>query len=105
MRISTATRSSSASARHSENGTTRSGASLLTRGGAGTALTEAGIAAAIVREGDEVRRTDTALAVRVRRAADALGAVRAEDERRIEIGLRADRAREVRVRASRARRC
>ena len=60
-------------------------------------LTEAGVAAAIIREGDEVRLTDAALAARVRRAADALGAARAEDERRIEVGLRADRAREVGV--------
>lgn len=60
-------------------------------------LTEAGVAAALIREGDEVRLTDTALAARVRRAADALGAARAEDERRIEIALRADRAREVGV--------
>ncbi|WP_019012877.1 DUF4139 domain-containing protein [Elioraea tepidiphila] len=60
-------------------------------------LTETGVAAALIREGDEVRLTDTALAARVRRAADALGAARTEDERRIEIGLRADRAREVGV--------
>lgn len=60
-------------------------------------LTEAGVAAALLREGDEVRLTDAALAARVRRAADALGAARAEEERRIEIGLRADRAREVGV--------
>lgn len=60
-------------------------------------LTEAGVAAALIREGDEVRLTDTALAARVRRAADVLGAARAEDERRIEIALRADRAREVGV--------
>jgi hypothetical protein len=60
-------------------------------------LTQAGLAAALVREGEEVRLSDTALAARVRRAADALAAARAEDERQIEIGLRADRAREVGV--------
>jgi hypothetical protein len=60
-------------------------------------LTEAGIAAALIREGGEVRIADPDLAARVRRAADALSAARAEDERRIEIGLRADRAREVGV--------
>lgn len=60
-------------------------------------LTETGLAAALVREGEEVRLVDAALAARVRRAADALAAARAEDERRIEIALRADRAREVGV--------
>lgn len=60
-------------------------------------LTETGLAAALVREGEEVRLADAALAARVRRAADALAAARAEDERRIEIALRADRAREVGV--------
>ncbi|WP_439577477.1 DUF4139 domain-containing protein [Elioraea sp.] len=60
-------------------------------------LTETGLAAVVIREGDEVRLADAAFAARVRRAADALGAARAEDQRRIEIALRADRAREVGV--------
>lgn len=60
-------------------------------------LTETGLASALVREGEEVRLADAGLAARVRRAADALAAARAEDERRIEIALRADRAREVGV--------
>ena len=58
-------------------------------------VTDTGIATAFVREGEEVRLADAALAARVRRAADALAAVRTEDERRIEIALRADRARDV----------
>ncbi len=58
-------------------------------------VTDTGIATAFVREGEEVRLSDTALAARVRRAADALAAVRTEDERRIEIALRADRTRDV----------
>jgi len=58
-------------------------------------ITDTGLATAIVREGEEVRLHDAALAQRIRRAADALAAVRTEDQRRIEIALKADRARDV----------
>lgn len=58
-------------------------------------ITENGLASAIVREGEELRLRDGALARRIRRAADALAAVRTEDQRRIEIALRADRTRDV----------
>lgn len=60
-------------------------------------VTPTGIATVLLREGDEVKLTDTALAARVARAAEALAAARSEDERRIEIRLRADRARQVAV--------
>jgi hypothetical protein len=51
-------------------------------------MTETRAAAALIHEGDAVGITDPDLAARVRRAADALSAARAADERRIEIGLR-----------------
>ncbi|MBP0465647.1 hypothetical protein J5Y09_17100 [Roseomonas sp. PWR1] len=60
-------------------------------------VTPRGIVTVLLREGDEVKLTDEALAARVARAAEALAAARSEDERRIEIRLRADRARQVAV--------
>lgn len=60
-------------------------------------VTPTGITTVLLREGDEVKLTDTALAARVARAAEALAAARSADERRIEIRLRADRARQVAV--------
>ncbi|MBR0669728.1 hypothetical protein [Neoroseomonas soli] len=60
-------------------------------------VTPTGIATVLLREGDEVKLADTALAARVARAAEALAAARSADERRIEIRLRADRARQVAV--------
>lgn len=58
-------------------------------------VTDAGIATAMVREGEEVRLLDAALSARIRRAADALAATRSEDERRIEIDLGSDQTRDV----------
>lgn len=73
-------------------------------GGAGAAgglrltlVTPTGLRAVLLREGDEVTLTDAALAARVARAAEALAAARSADERRIEIRLRAERARRVAV--------
>ena len=70
-----------------------------------TAETEAGLALSLIAQrgllsvllkpGDEVTLTDPALAARVARAAEALAAARSDDERRIEIRLKADRARQV----------
>ena len=70
-----------------------------------TAETEAGLALSLIaprgllsvllKPGDEVTLTDPALAARVARAAEALAAARSDDERRIEIRLKADRARQV----------
>jgi hypothetical protein len=51
----------------------------------------------LLKPGDEVTLTDPALAARVARAAEALAAARSDDERRIEIRLRSDRARQVAV--------
>jgi hypothetical protein len=51
----------------------------------------------LLKSGDEVTVTDPALAARVARAAEALAAARSDDERRIEIRLRSDRARQVAV--------
>jgi hypothetical protein len=62
-----------------------------------TLITPTGLRTVLLREGDEVTLTDTALAARVARAAEALAAARSNDERRIEIRLRADRARQVAV--------
>jgi hypothetical protein len=62
-----------------------------------TLVTPRGLVTALLREGEEVQLTDTALAGRVARAAEALAAARSADERRVEIGLRADRVREVTV--------
>jgi hypothetical protein len=62
-----------------------------------TLITATGLRTVMLREGDEVTLTDTALAQRVARAAEALAAARSNDERRIEIRLRADRARQVAV--------
>jgi hypothetical protein len=60
-------------------------------------VTPRGLVTVLLREGDEVRLTDEALATRVARAAEALAAARTADERRIEIRLRAERARQVAV--------
>jgi len=60
-------------------------------------VTERGLVTVLLREGDEVKLVDEALAARVARAAEALAAARSADERRIEIRLRADRARQVAV--------
>jgi hypothetical protein len=62
-----------------------------------TLITPTGLRTVLLREGDEVVLADTALAQRVARAAEALAAARSADERRIEIRLRADRARQVAV--------
>jgi len=62
-----------------------------------TLITPRGLVTALLREGDEITLTDQALAARVARAAEALAAARSADERRIEIRLRADRARQVAV--------
>lgn len=56
-----------------------------------------GLLSVLLKSGDEVTLTDPALAARVARAAEALAAVRSDDERRIEIRLRSDRARQVAV--------
>lgn len=62
-----------------------------------TLITPRGLVTALLREGEEVQLTDASLAARVARAAEALAASRSADERRIEIALRADRARNVAV--------
>jgi hypothetical protein len=62
-----------------------------------TLITPTGLRTVMLREGDEVTLTDAGLAGRVARAAEALAAARSADERRIEIRLRADRARQVAV--------
>jgi hypothetical protein len=54
-----------------------------------------GLLSVLLKPGDEVTLTDPALAARVARAAEALAAARSDDERRIEIRLKADRARQV----------
>ncbi len=51
-------------------------------------LTEAGLRGLVLREGEEVRLLDQALAARLRRAAEALAAARTSDERVVEIRLR-----------------
>jgi hypothetical protein len=56
-----------------------------------------GLLSVVLKPGDEVTLTDPALATRVARAAEALAAARSDDERRIEIRLRSDRARQVAV--------
>ena len=56
-----------------------------------------GLLSVLLKSGDEVTLTDPALAARVARAAEALAAARSDDERRIEIRLRSDRARQVAV--------
>ena len=56
-----------------------------------------GLLSVMLKPGDEVTLTDPALAARVARAAEALAAARSDDERRIEIRLRSDRARQVAV--------
>jgi hypothetical protein len=59
-------------------------------------LTPQGLRLLLLREGEEVRLTDAALAARIVRAAEALAASRTADERLIEIRLRgAAAAREV----------
>ncbi len=62
-----------------------------------TLITPRGLVTVLLREGDEVKLLDEALAARVARAAEALAAARTADERRIDIRLRADRARQVAV--------
>lgn len=62
-----------------------------------TLVTERGLRTVLLREGDEVTLTDTTLASRVARAAEALAAARSADERRIEITLRGAAARQVAV--------
>ncbi len=62
-----------------------------------TLITPRGLVTVLLREGDEVKLLDEALAGRVARAAEALAAARTADERRIDIRLRADRARQVAV--------
>jgi hypothetical protein len=56
-----------------------------------------GLLSVLLKPGDEVTLTDPALATRVARAAEALAAARSDDERRIEMRLRSDRARQVTV--------
>ncbi|MBL6076879.1 DUF4139 domain-containing protein [Belnapia sp. T18] len=58
-------------------------------------LSEKGLRLLLLREGEEVSLTDAGLAARIARAAEALAAARAADERQVEIRLRADAAREV----------
>ncbi|WP_338147772.1 hypothetical protein [Neoroseomonas terrae] len=62
-----------------------------------TLITQRGLVTVMLREGDEVRLLDEGLAARVARAAESLAAARSADERRIDIRLRADRARQVAV--------
>lgn len=62
-----------------------------------TLITERGLTTVLLREGDEVKLLDEGLAARVARAAESLAAARAADERRLDIRLRADRARQVAV--------
>lgn len=62
-----------------------------------TLVTAAGLTTVLLREGDEVKLLDEGLAARVARAAESLAAARMADERRIDIRLRADRARQVAV--------
>jgi hypothetical protein len=56
-----------------------------------------GLLSVLLKPGDEVTLTDPALAARVARAAEVLSEARSDDERRIEIRLRSDRARQVAV--------
>ncbi|MBW8269342.1 DUF4139 domain-containing protein [Caldovatus sp. SYSU G05006] len=58
-------------------------------------ITPGGLRSLVVREGEEVRLTDAALAARVARAAEALAAARTADTRAVEVALRAERPREV----------
>ena len=58
-------------------------------------IAQRGLLSVLLKPGDEVTLTDPALAARVARAAEALAAARSDDERRIEIRLKADRARQV----------
>ncbi|WP_149540511.1 DUF4139 domain-containing protein [Siccirubricoccus phaeus] len=59
-------------------------------------LTPQGLRLLLLREGEEVRLTDAALAARIARAAEAMAASRSADERQVEIRLRgAGAAREV----------
>lgn len=58
-------------------------------------ITPTGLRSLVIREGDEVRLTDAALAARVARAAEALAAARTADTREVEVALRAERPREV----------
>ncbi|GAA0581556.1 hypothetical protein GCM10009416_20080 [Craurococcus roseus] len=51
-------------------------------------LTEAGLRLLVLREGDEVRLADAAMAARLDRAAEALAAARTADERVVEVRLR-----------------
>ncbi len=60
-------------------------------------IAQRGLLSVLLKPGDEVTLTDPALAARVARAAEALAAARSDDERRIEIRLRSDRARQVAV--------
>ena len=62
-----------------------------------TLITPTGLISVLLREGEEIRLSDTTLAGRVARAAEAVAASRTNDERRVEIALRADRARDVAV--------
>jgi hypothetical protein len=59
-------------------------------------LTDAGMRSLMLRDGDEVKLRDRALAARLRRAAEALATARSADEREIEVRLRGTQgAREV----------
>jgi hypothetical protein len=58
-------------------------------------IAPSGLLSVLLKPGDEVTLTDPALAARVARAAEALAAARSDDERRIEIRLKADRSRQV----------
>ncbi|MBL6456594.1 DUF4139 domain-containing protein [Belnapia sp. T6] len=60
-----------------------------------TLLTPGGLRLLVLREGEEVRLADPALAARLARAAEALAAARSAEERLLEISLRAPAAREV----------
>ncbi|MES2713379.1 MAG: hypothetical protein V4653_17500 [Pseudomonadota bacterium] len=62
-----------------------------------TLITPTGLVTILLREGEDIRLSDSTLAGRVARAAEAVAASRTNDERRVEIALRADRARDVAV--------
>ncbi len=62
-----------------------------------TLITPTGFVTILLREGEDIRLSDTTLAGRVARAAEAVAASRTNDERRVEIALRANRARDVAV--------
>ncbi|EFH09181.1 hypothetical protein HMPREF0731_4600, partial [Pseudoroseomonas cervicalis ATCC 49957] len=58
-------------------------------------VTPAGLVGVVLREGEEARLQDAALAARIARAAEALAMARSDGERLVEVVLRGERPREV----------